>query len=152
MKNIMTEKDYDVFAKHMEEKFPLMFAGQYGGFAISAGWWPIVEKLCDNIQSHLKHRNGLATQYPDQHNPVEQVVVDQIKEKFGGLRFYYSGGDDTIHGMVRMAEAWAANSCEECGNVGTRQGEGWVRTLCSFHNAEREALSAEQARRDGLEI
>lgn len=61
------------------------------------------------------------------------IEIQQIKEKFGGLRFYYDGGDDEISGMVRMAESWAANSCETCGNKGERRSGGWVRTLCDHH-------------------
>ena len=67
---------------------------------------------------------------------VPYIVIDQIKEKFGGLRFYYSGGDEQIHGMVRMAELWAGRVCEKCGNKGERRHGGWVRTLCDTHEAE----------------
>ena len=143
--------EYDKFVEMLHSKYPTMFAGQYGGVCVSKGWWPIIEALCEQIQSHLKHRNGLATQYPDQHKPVEEVVIAQIKEKFGGLRFYYDGGDDTVYGMVRMAESWAGRSCEECGAPGKRTGEGWIKTLCGFHIAEREALRAEQMKKGGYE-
>jgi hypothetical protein len=145
---VMKEEDYDKFVDKLHTKFPTMFSEPYGGVAVGVGWWPIIEALCDQIDSHLKHRNGLAKQYPDQHKPVQQVVVAQIKEKFGGLRFYYDGGDETVYGMVRMAESWASNSCEECGTPGKRNGEGWVKTLCDFHIAEREALRAEQDRKE----
>lgn len=64
------------------------------------------------------------------------VVADQVKEKFGGLRFYYHGGDDQVTGMVRMAESWAARTCEECGERGTMRHGGWIRTLCDKHEAE----------------
>ena len=131
---------YNLFAKRMEEKYPKMFAGQYGGFAISEGWWPIIESLCANIQSHTDWWNKNRETRP----VIEQVVVAQIKEKFGGLRFYYEGGDDTIRGMVRMAEAWADKSCEECGAPGTAGGKGWIRTLCSTHRAEADAFYAER--------
>jgi hypothetical protein len=67
---------------------------------------------------------------------VHRVVVDQVKEKFGGLRFYYQGGDNEVHGMVRMAESWAAYTCETCGERGTLRHGGWVRTLCDTHEAE----------------
>lgn len=67
---------------------------------------------------------------------VHRVVVDQVKEKFGGLRFYYHGGDDVVDGMVRMAESWAAQTCEQCGDPGTMRHGGWVRTLCDKHEAE----------------
>ena len=66
----------------------------------------------------------------------KQVVADQVKEKFGTLRFYYSGGDDTIHGMVRMAESMSALTCEECGAPGTQRHGGWVHTYCDTHEAE----------------
>lgn len=64
---------------------------------------------------------------------VNWIHVEQIKEKFGGLRFYYQGGDDEISGMVRMAESWANHACETCGNKGERRSGGWIRTLCDFH-------------------
>ncbi len=69
--------------------------------------------------------------------PVEsacpQVVVDQVKEKFGTLRFYYHGGDDYVDGVVRMAEAMTTVTCETCGNAGKTRSGGWVRTLCDEH-------------------
>jgi hypothetical protein len=136
---------YENFAKNMEERFPLMFANKYGGFAVGAGWYPIIEVLCTNIQQHINWKNR-------ESEVVPQVVVEQIKEKFGGLRFYYQGGDGEISGMVRMAEAWADTACEECGGVGKRRSGGWIRTLCDFHEAERNARIEEQARKDGLEL
>ena len=66
---------------------------------------------------------------------VDWIHVEQIKEKFGGLRFYYQGGDDQIHGMVTMAEVWAGRSCERCGDKGERRSGGWIRTLCDKHEA-----------------
>jgi hypothetical protein len=122
---------YDAFAKRMEERFPKMFEGKYGGFAVDEGWWPIIEKLCANIQSHIDWKNK-------QSEIVPQVTVAQIKEKFGGLRFYYDGGDEHINGMVRMAEAWADASCEVCGAPGKSRNDGWIKTLCDRHELERQ--------------
>ena len=132
-------QDYEAFAKKMEEKYPKMFSQPYGGVTVSTGWWPIIESLCANIQSHTDWWNKNRETRP----VVEQVVVEQIKEKFGGLRFYYQGGDDTIRGMVRMAEAWADRHCEECGSPGTSRSGGWVRTLCDYHEAEHQARKAQ---------
>jgi hypothetical protein len=67
---------------------------------------------------------------------IPQVVVDQVKEKFGTLRFYYHGGDEYIRGLVGMAEAMSARTCEECGAPGTTEGPGWIRTLCKKHRRE----------------
>jgi hypothetical protein len=136
----MEIEQYDEFEKRLKERFPNMFSQPYGGVAVGAGWWPIIESLCANIQSHTDWWNKNRETRP----VVEQVVVEQIKEKFGGLRFYYTGGDDQISGMVRMAEAWAERSCEECGAPGTAGGKGWIKTLCPVHRAEADARYAER--------
>ena len=145
-----SEEAYEAFALKMHEQYPAMFSQPYGGFAIGAGWWPIIESLCANIQSHIDHvnntHNRLLADNPYGHeipNEVPQVVVHQIKEKFGGLRFYYEGGDEQVYGMVRMAEAWASKTCEKCGNRGEMRGGGWVRTLCDLHEAEHQARQKE---------
>jgi len=59
------------------------------------------------------------------------LTVTQIKEKFGGLCFYYFGGDDEISGMVHFAESLSYKTCETCGttsNVGRTR--GWIYTCC----------------------
>lgn len=76
---------------------------------------------------------------------VNWIEVQQIKEKFGGLRFYYQGGDDQIRGMETMAEVWAGRSCEVCGNKGERRSGGWIRTLCDEHEAERQKALKENS-------
>jgi hypothetical protein len=135
------EADYVTFAKRMEETYPKMFSGQYGGFAVSAGWWPMIETLCATIQKHV-----------DNNKDCPQVVVEQIKEKFGTLRFYYEGGDDFVNGAVWLAESMSGKMCEECGAPGKRTQGGWVQTLCDFHIVEKETLAVNQARSEGLEL
>lgn len=155
----MKLEEYDEFTKRMEEKFPKMYGGQYGGFCVDQGWWPIIESLSHNIQTHIdwvnEARERLLKDNPYNHkipDAVEQVVVQQVKEKFGGLRFYYEGGSMYIHAMVRMAESWAAHTCEECGAPGKSGGKGWIKTLCETHRAERDAKYAEyEARTAGIQ-
>lgn len=66
---------------------------------------------------------------------VEKITVAQIKQKFGSLRFYYDGnGDDTIRGMVQLAEYISSHTCEITGNAGSihKSGDGyssWYRAL-----------------------
>jgi hypothetical protein len=138
-------KDYESFSKRMEEKFPKMFANKYGGFACGKGWWPLLEQLCGTIQHHIDWREK-------QGNPIPQVVIEQIKEKFGTLRFYYQGGDDYISGAVSFAENVTDQLCEECGDAGTRRSGGWIRTLCDKHEAERqEKLRTIEMKSSGFE-
>jgi hypothetical protein len=75
---------------------------------------------------------------------IPQVTLDQVKEKFGTLRFYYSGGDDYISGMVSLAESMTGVTCESCGNVGERRGGGWVHTYCTPCEDKRAAEYARQ--------
>jgi len=82
---------------------------------------------------------------------VPQVTLDQVKEKFGTLRFYYTGGDDYISGMVTMAEAMSGVTCEGCGNPGERKGGGWVHTYCEPCEEKREAERASYAKQNGFE-
>lgn len=148
----MNENKYQEFADRMETQYPNMFSRPYGGFSIGAGWYPIVEALCRQIESYTSWRNrtreALLKDNPYNHpipDEVPQVIVEQIKEKFGGLRFYYSGGDDYIRGLEVMAELWANHTCEECGHPGTRRSGGWIRTLCDEHEEQRQAKYKERS-------
>ena len=55
----------------------------------------------------------------------------QVKEKFGGLRFYMTVGIDKIFNLVEEAEALSYKTCEECGKPGEERGGGWIHTLCN---------------------
>ena len=139
------EIEYETFSKRMHERFPLMFANPYGGFATGSGWYPLIENLCYLIQSHTDWNNKMVEKHPDlKYKPVEQVTVQQIKEKFGTLRFYYSGGNDMIAGMVSMAELMSGHLCETCGDKGARRSGGWIRTLCDKHEEERQLIMNER--------
>ena len=61
----------------------------------------------------------------------------QIKEKFGTLRMYYEGGDETTSAIVSFAENMSETTCEVCGDVGQVYGGGWISTLCRKHAVER---------------
>lgn len=135
------EDIYDNFLEKMHTAYPVMFSHPYGGVCVGEGWWPIIEALCNQIHHHVKWKQEQKEKY-SRGDGCPDVVVSQIKEKFGGLRFYYEGGDECVDGMVRMAESWAARSCEVCGHPGKSRQGGWIRTLCDVHEAERQARIA----------
>jgi len=145
------------FEQHLREKYPKLFSGRCD-LSIEDGWFDLVNQLCDGIQSHIdvveKNRqwnigrnkrvndpeyDWKENQFIDREerkvdDPVEQVIITQIKEKFGTLRFYYGGGDLYISGLVAMAESMSSVLCEKCGNPGHRyDNKKWVRILCDFH-------------------
>jgi len=76
--------------------------------------------------------------------PIPQVTLDQVKEKFGTLRFYYSGGDDYISGLVSMAESMSGVTCETCGKPGTSTSGGWIKTACVEHGGQDYSIPEEE--------
>jgi len=58
----------------------------------------------------------------------------QVKEKYGGLRFYIGSDTDAINARISLAETQSMTICEDCGSPGTTQRcQGWYRTVCSDH-------------------
>ena len=105
------------------------------------------ETMKDTVNLEYKEKRlaeivaGDFRQVPD---AIPQVTLDQVKEKFGTLRFYYTGGDEYISGMVTMAEAMSGVTCEECGDPGERRGGGWIYTACDLHTKPEHLNSDEE--------
>jgi len=94
------------------------------------------ENMKDTVNLEYKEKRLaeiIAGDFRSVPNAIPQVTLDQVKEKFGTLRFYYTGGDDEISGMVRMAEGMSGVICEECGAPGKRRGSDWIYTACDAH-------------------
>jgi hypothetical protein len=98
---------------------------QHVCFDSEDGWGPLIADL----ETKLK---ALSPDY----------TISQVKEKFGGLRYYASTGDVDVdaetskqfYDQIREAEAKTYEICECCGQPGRltrRGGRGWYKTLCS---------------------
>ena len=60
------------------------------------------------------------------------VDISQIKEKFGGLRFYVCSAPVHVFDIIDTAEDESYSVCEQCGKPGQpRTDRGWIKTLCS---------------------
>ncbi len=89
------------------------------GIDTGLGWHWLIDILCSYLQWDID-RNG--------HQQIEAI---QVKEKFGTLRFYTNGADETQQGMISLAEFMSAHICEDCGSTNNvTQTEGWIVTLC----------------------
>lgn len=61
--------------------------------------------------------------------------ICQVKEKFGGLRFYTNIASEDVFDLISEYESKSYHMCEECGKKGElRKDKGWWRTLCNDHN------------------
>jgi hypothetical protein len=59
--------------------------------------------------------------------------IAQIKEKFGGLRYYIGGEETDVGALISEAEALSYQTCEECGRPGIlREDLSWITTLCDY--------------------
>lgn len=102
------------------------------GFDCPRGWLGIVERLSLAIEVMVKD-------WPD------PPTVIQVKEKFGGLRFYMSQYPAAVEALILQAESESFRTCERCGNPGQRNrrapgSKWWIRTLCDEHAAPPEPL------------
>jgi hypothetical protein len=61
--------------------------------------------------------------------------LEQVKEKFGTLRFYWVNDvpkpySDIAEDLVSYYEHLSGWTCEECGEYGKVRGNGWLVTRC----------------------
>ena len=91
-----------------------------GFFCIGNGWLGVVKSLIEDLI-----KLGWDKQ------------ICQVKEKFGGLRFYINSGSYEIHKRIIEAERKSHEVCEKCGEPGKSISVGWIVTLCEFHAEEK---------------
>lgn len=100
------------------------------GIECGNGWYDLINTICWEIQQRNKNIESRNKYNPENNEKLLDFKFDQIKEKFGGLRVYYSGGDDYVRGLVDLAETMSYRICENCGNKGYANKNGWILTLC----------------------
>jgi hypothetical protein len=136
----------DELQNKLYEKYPQLFVNKDKtpmqspmcfGIETGEGWYEILSSLCwmikqyeDSIIWQTEWNQKTNPEYKSDYFPVK---FDQIKEKYGGLRVYFSGGDQYIEGLVSMAEAMSYKVCDVCGNKGEANKQGWVSTRCEAH-------------------
>ena len=131
----MNEKN----TKYLFKKYPKLFPTKERknlqvslmgfGFMCNDGWFDLINALSRHIQDHVDYKNK--TNKEKGIKEVFQPTVQEVKEKFGGLRYYISPGDDVIFGLTWFSEELSFHICENCGNKGKqRVVMGWCYTLC----------------------
>lgn len=111
------------------------------GFECDEGWKKILTELCNDLE-----RQKLSKAF--------QIL--QVKEKFGTLRFYVSGGTGEVFALIDAAERASSWTCEVCGETfGAARTDigGWLKTLCpSCMLAERKSREEEDEREKNNEV
>ena len=122
MEKTLQDKLYTKYPRIFINKDKTKFESPlYYGLCCGSGWFDLIDHLCSSIQDYL-----------DRNPEVHQVEANQVKEKFGYLNFYTSGGDSTTFEMIRDAESKSRSVCETCGSTeDVARGKGsWIKYLC----------------------
>lgn len=109
----MTDKN----TEKLINRFPNIFKENFY-FECDDGWFDIIFNLCKDIQQEINNSG------------CEQVVAAQVKEKFAGLRFYSSGGNEVTRAMIEKYSKLSSQTCEVTGGKGSiYEKNGWYKTL-----------------------
>lgn len=92
------------------------------------GWYTLLQSLFNSLQHYVETEAHF-------HRSVTPIRFYEIKQKFGGLRLQFRGGDNRVHGIVTSAGRFSSYICENCGSAYAPTPEWykarWVHTLCS---------------------
>lgn len=87
------------------------------GISCGDGWYPLLDEASRLLSSH-----------------DTEMKAEQVKEKFGQLRFYLSGGGEYGRGVVMAAGFISGLVCDVCGKAGVLFNRGgYVSTKCKEH-------------------
>jgi len=85
------------------------------------GWnYTFGEQMCEEILQALK-LDGI---------DPKNYHVEQVKEKYGSLRWYDSGRSPRIHKIVSKYEDLSEHICANCGMPATHMTRGWIGYYC----------------------
>ena len=101
---------------------PIVSAGYFG---VGEGWYGIIKKLIEDAIEAGWNKE-----------------ICQVKEKFGGLRFYINGATEEVHEIISKYCTLSHRTCEDCGEPGESRSGGWIRTLCDHHAERQESRMA----------
>lgn len=129
--NSGTAPDYDPLVDKYPEEIHhrIIYAAMQCASGIREGWYDLVLELDDEISKI----------YP-------LYTIEQIKEKFGGLRYYIGilpdilpqEQHDEIYRLIHEAEEKSFEICDVCGKTGKtlKIGQYLIATRCEQHDKE----------------
>lgn len=110
--------------QYLLKKYPILYKQYYlpmqetcmcWGFMCEDGWFKLIDELSKKLIKLDK-----------------EVEAVEVKEKYGGLRFYMNRYSDKIHNLIIEYEDKSYTTCEECGQKGKIElVNNWYYTLCN---------------------
>lgn len=95
-------------------------------YSVPEGWYDLIDSLCSGIEATLTRKQ------------LEDLVVIQIKEKLGLVRYYYTTNDPkvrvVVNKLVEEATEQSGRTCLRCGSAcEVKNLCGYIAPLCDFH-------------------
>ena len=88
--------------------------------AMPDGWRAVFgEQLCEELREELIKANYL-----------DKYRITQIKDKYGGLRWYDFGNTKKGYEIIRKYEELSRKTCIDCGRPATKMSVGWINPYC----------------------
>lgn len=128
------------------------------GCNIGDGWLDIFSNLCDFLDSLMDNKEYIRGKSSRDIKTVDRpnIVFDQVKEKFGLMRIYWSfdqlneesqkivdslpedkmntvfnAYSHTIDAVIGYVEFLSKRTCETCGKPGKLTSNGWIKVRCN---------------------
>lgn len=109
---------------YSDKDAPLIKSLMAFGFECGDGWFDLIYDLSKKIEN----KNIQFFADGDEEHLVKAV---QIKEKFGGLRFYTNFYFEDVEEWIKEAEDKSERTCENCGKLGSiKSKHGWLLCRC----------------------
>jgi hypothetical protein len=91
------------------------------GIECESGWYDLLHDMCQEVMDMIAATPDLF---------LYEFRAEQVKEKFGTLRFY-SNSTTILQNIVDRYERLSGSTCEMCGKPGILHHSGsWLKTLC----------------------
>jgi hypothetical protein len=145
------DKEEKMKLEDLHEKYPVIFS--HGrSFEHSHGWYKLLDELCSQLTT-IMNNIGIV------------ITAEQVKEKFGTLRFYCSvdfpkdlpdsdakNWNDIIRSLISRAEMMSGYTCERCGERGKVRPGGWIKTLCDKCDSKELEVSTTEMKEQFKEL
>ncbi len=90
------------------------------GFECGDGWFELLKDLIEGIKEICESEKW-------------DIKVNQVKEKYGTLRFYLDSTPEALSDLIEKYEKQSAHTCEECGKGGSMRKKGiWYSVRCDI--------------------
>ncbi len=111
--------------KQLIKAFPRLYDKDFI-FECKSGWYDLLYDLSQKID------NILSALPKDEYPISKDGEIVQVKNKFGGLRYYTYLNEPQIDELIRLAEEESYKTCEGCGSkkMVEMNKPGWMTPEC----------------------